>query len=54
LIKCEFCGKESDDDFPSGWYAICGGGGQFDTSECIVEYAKTHKLPRNTQWVRWK
>ena len=55
MTICAQCGRRSDQAHPSGWYAItCGGNGQFDTSECLAEYARIHKLPSDAQWVRWK
>lgn len=55
--KCKNCLKESEQEFPAGWYSLLGAGdfsGEFCSCSCLTEYCKKTNVPLDTQWVRWR
>lgn len=58
MPKCT-CGRESTEEYPSGWYALLGNDEfhrQFCSYECLTKFGIEHRyeMPLDTQWVRWK
>lgn len=54
MTKCGYCRTNSEQEYPSNWYAVSAIQKQFCNYKCLVEYVRKHDVPLDTQWVRWR